>query len=106
MPFERTKDNKNLEEVLREIAKKLDTKEKLKSFETFLSFMRRFMATKYHKKIPEDFNNMQEVITMTRDFDAISRTDERKRAIKHMISEGLNAEQIARYGGYDIKEKH
>ena len=41
---------------------------------------------------------------MTRDFAAIERANERKRAIKHMISEGLNAEQIARYGGYDIKE--
>ena len=101
---ERTKDNANLEKVLHELAKKLATKEKLKSFETFLRFMRRFLATKFHKTIPEDFNNMQEVITMTRDFAAIERADERKNVIKHMISEGLNAEQIARYGGYDIKE--
>ena len=42
------------------------------------------------------------MITMTRDFAAIERANERKRAIKHMISEGLDAEQIARYGGYDI----
>ena len=105
---ERTKDKANLEEVLHELAKKLDTKEKLKSFETFLRFMRRFLAAKFHKTIPEDFNNMQEVITMTRDFDAISRADERilerKRTIKHMISKGLTIEQIADYGGYDIKE--
>ena len=58
--------------------------------------------------VDKDFNNMQEVITMTRDFDAISRADERilerKRTIKHMISKGLTIEQIADYGGYDIKE--
>ncbi len=44
------------------------------------------------------------MITMTRDFDAISRADERKKAIKHMISKGLTVEQIVDYGGYDIKE--
>ena len=54
--------------------------------------------------VDKDFNNMQEVITMTRDFAAIERADERKNVIKHMISEGLNAEQIAKYSGYDIKE--
>ena len=84
---ERTKDKANLEEVLHELAKKLDTKEKLKSFETFLRFMRRFLATKFHKTIPEDFNNMQEVITMTRDFDAISRADERILERKRTITE-------------------
>ena len=48
------------------------------------------------------------MITMTRDFAAIERADERilerKRTIKHMISKGLTIEQIVDYGGYDIKE--
>ena len=101
---ERTKDKANLEEVLHELAKKLDTKEKLKSFETFLRFMRRFLASKFHKTIPEDFRNMEEVITMTRDFDAISKAEERKKTIKNMISKGLSVEQIADYSGYDINE--
>ena len=41
---------------------------------------------------------------MTRDFDAISKTEERTKIIKNMKSEGLSAEQIARYIGTDINE--
>ena len=66
--------------------------------------MRRFLASKFHKTIPEDFRNMEEVITMTRDFDAISKAEERKKTIKNMISKGLSVEQIADYSGYDINE--
>ena len=41
---------------------------------------------------------------MTRDFAAIEREQERMKIIKNMKSEGLSAEQIARYTGTDINE--
>ena len=57
--------------------------------------------------VDKDFNNMQEVITMTRDFAAIERANERTEiqasVIENMKNLGKTADEIAKLSGFDIK---
>ena len=80
---ERSKNKKNFEEILHQLSIKLNTKEKLDKFRTFLRFLRRYVSAKFKKEIPNDFRNMEEAINMTRDFAAMER------------AEGANAREIA-----------
>ena len=84
---ERSKNKKNLEEILHQLSMKLNTKEKLDRFRTFLRFLRRYVSAKFKKEIPNDFINMEEAINMTRDFAAMERAEG--------IVEGANAREIA-----------
>ena len=63
---ERSKNQKNLEEILHQLSIKLNTKEKLSRFRTFLRFLRRYVSAKFKKEIPNDFRNMEEAINITR----------------------------------------
>ena len=70
--IERTKGAENLTDVLKEIAKKLDTKEKLQNFKTLIRFIRRFLSTRFNQDVKE-FYNMEEAIAMTYDFAEIEK---------------------------------
>ena len=86
--IERTKGADNLSDVLKEISKKLDTKEKLKNFKTFIRFLRRFLSTKFNQDI-KDFNNMEEAIAMTYDFAEIERNKGKIEALTQLTKEGF-----------------
>ena len=90
--IERTKGADNLTDVLKEIAKKLDTKEKLQNFKTLIRFIRRFLSTRFNQDVKE-FYNMEEAIAMTYDFAEIERKKgEEKGEIKaftQMIKKGF-----------------
>ena len=107
---ERSKNKKNLEEILHQLSIKLNTKEKLDKFRTFLRFLRRYVSAKFKKEIPNDFRNMEEAINMTRDFAAMERAEgiieganAREIAIvNRMLEKGKNIDEIADLCGIDL----
>ena len=101
---ERSKDKNNLEEVLRKLSTKLNTKEKLDGFRTFLRFLRRYVGAKFKREVPYEFKNLEEAINMTRDFAAMERTEGKVELINAMKNNGKSAEQIADFIGWNINE--
>ena len=109
---ERSKDKNNLEEVLRKLSTKLNTKEKLDGFRTFLRFLRRYVGAKFKREVSNEFKNLEEAINMTRDFAAMERTEGKIEGkiegkvelINAMKNNGKSAEQIADFIGWNINE--
>lgn len=103
---ERSKNKKNLEEILHQLSIKLNTKEKLDKFRTFLRFLRRYVSAKFKKEIPNDFRNMEEAINMTRDFAAMERAEganAREIAIvNRMLDKGKSIDEIADLCGINL----
>lgn len=94
--IERTKGAENLTDVLKEIAKKLDTKEKLQNFKTLIRFIRRFLSTRFNQDVKE-FYNMEEAIAMTYDFAEIERKKGKIEILVQMIKNGfINIQQAAK----------
>ncbi len=86
--IERTKGADSLSGVLKEIAKKLNTKEKQHNFKTLIRFLRRFLSTKFNQNVKE-FNNMEEAIAMTYDFAEIERNKGKIETFMQLIKDGL-----------------